>query len=102
MSDQELAAFLSGVCYGRDEPWERSFKAACCDCCPTVKGTDEYGRHCDLHECDFLTVYVLTGTASSGGWYGRNRRNRSVSSGSLPGGSAPHPDLSLSLWSGPC
>lgn len=53
MSDQELAAFLSGVCYGRDEPWERSFKAACCDCCPTVKGTDEYGRHCDLHECDF-------------------------------------------------
>lgn len=53
MSDQELAAFLSGVCYGRDEPWERAFKAACCDCCPTVKGTDEYGRHYNLHDCDF-------------------------------------------------
>lgn len=52
MSDQELAAFLGGVCYGRDEPWERQFKAACCDCCPTVEVTDEDGKHCNLHECD--------------------------------------------------
>lgn len=41
------------------------------------------------------TVYALMGTASCGGWYGRSKWNRSVSSGSLPGESAPHPDLSL-------
>lgn len=54
MSDQELAAFLSGVCYGQDEPWEHTFKSACCDCCPTVEATDEYGKHYSLHECDFV------------------------------------------------
>lgn len=53
MSNQELAAFLNGICYGRDEPWERAFKESCCDCCPTVEATDEYGKHCSLHECDF-------------------------------------------------
>ena len=53
MSDQELAAFLGGVCYGRDEPWERAFKMCCCDPCPTVEATDEYGIRCHLHECDF-------------------------------------------------
>ena len=37
------------------------------------------------------TVDVLTGTPSSGGWYGRGRWNRSVSSGSLPGEGAHSP-----------
>ena len=54
MNDRDLAAFLSGVCYGREEPWERAFKELCCDSCPVVEATSEDGRHYSLRECDFV------------------------------------------------
>ena len=70
MSDQELAALLHGICYGRDEPWEQEFKTVCCDCCPTVEATGEDGKHYSLHECDFVD-----GVCPHGGsvrwWLGR-------------------------------
>lgn len=54
MSDEELERLLTEIVYGREEPWSLPFEKACCDTCPTVKGTVvETGQKMEFTECDF-------------------------------------------------
>lgn len=54
MSDEELAAWICGVAYGRETLWSEPFEKKFCDNCPTVHGTFESGKEGDFHECDFV------------------------------------------------
>lgn len=54
LSDEELAAFLVRIAYGRETPWCDLFAENFCRKCPTTTCTVEgYFNPMDLHECDF-------------------------------------------------
>lgn len=54
MSDEELAEFISGIAYGRENPWSNLFEEKCCKNCPITKcEISDYLNPIFLHECEF-------------------------------------------------
>ena len=53
MSDEELAAFLISLTFGRETPWADPFAGEFCDNCPTVRCVvEEFGQEMEFNECE--------------------------------------------------